>query len=294
MNTTALSAANAADRIEIATRQSHDAASPSLAQRLAAPSLRAAAASWFVVMVIGQMFFAVYLVLFYGRAAVQGHPETWNKVLQAGYVSGATASNAVLISHLVFALLITLGGALQLLPVVRRRWPRLHRWNGRVYLVGAAIGSLSGLIMIWTRDTGGDLSQHIAISINALLILGFAGMALKHALARRFDLHRPWALRLFLAVSGGWFFRVGLMLWVVLNHGPAGFDPKTFTGPFLTFLSFAQYLLPLGVLQLYLLAQDTRAARRQLAMAAGLFTLTLAMAGGIFFASLALWLPHMR
>jgi len=127
-----------------------------------------------------------------------------------------------------------------------------------------------------------------------LLILGFAGMALKHALARRFDLHRPWALRLFLAVSGGWFFRVGLMLWVVLNHGPAGFDPKTFTGPFLTFLSFAQYLLPLGVLQLYLLAQDTRAARRQLAMAAGLFTLTLAMAGGIFFASLALWLPHMR
>jgi len=294
MTTSALSAANAADRIEIDILRSHDAGRPALTQRLAAPALRATAASWFVIMVIGQMFFAVYLVLFYGRAAVQGHPEAWNKVLQAGYVSGATASNAVLISHLTFALLITLGGALQLLPVVRRHWPRLHRWNGRVYLVGAAIGSLSGLIMIWTRNTGGDLSQHIAISINALLILTFAGMALKQALARRFDLHRPWALRLFMSVSAGWFFRVGLMLWVVLNRGPAGFDPKTFTGPFITFLSFAQYLLPLGVLQLYLLAQTSRSAGRQLAMAGGLFTLTLAMAGGIFFAAMALWLPHMR
>ena len=146
--------------------------------------------------------------------------------------------------------------------------------------------------MIWTRKTSGDMSQHVAISLNALLILVFAGMALRHAMARQFDMHRRWALRLFLAVSGGWFFRIGLMFWIVANQGPVGFDPKTFTGPFLTFLSFAQYLVPLGVLQLYFYAQQRRSPGGQVAMAAGLLVLTLAMMGGIAAAAAIIWLPH--
>jgi hypothetical protein len=36
--------------------------------------------------------------------------------------------------------------------------------------------------------------------------------------------------------------------WSRTNHGPAGFDPKAFTGPFLTFWSFGNYLLPLAIL----------------------------------------------
>ena len=260
---------------------------------LAAPALRAAAAFWFGVTVLGQLLFAFYVAVFYGRAAAQGRLEDWNKVLQVGYVPGDTVGNLVLALHLLFAVVVTAGGALQLVPQIRRTWPRFHRWNGRIYLLSAAVASVGGLIMIWTRKTGGDLSQDLAISINALLILGFAGMALRHALARRFDVHRRWALRLFLAVSGVWFFRIGLMFWIVANHGPVGFDPKTFTGPFLTFLSFAQYLVPLGVLQLYFHAQERRDPRGQLAMAGGLLLLTLAMMGGIAAAAAIMWLPHL-
>lgn len=259
---------------------------------LSAATLRASAAFWLGAAVLGQLLFALYVAVFYGRAAAQGQLENWNKVLQAGYVRGDTLGNLVLVTHLLFAVLITVGGTLQLMPWLRKRWPRVHRINGRVYLGCAVIASVSGLIMIWTRKTGGDLSQHVAISINALLILAFAGMALRHALARRFDVHRRWALRLFLAVSGGWFFRIGLMFWIVANRGPVGFDPKTFTGPFLTFLSFAQYLVPLGVLQLYLFAQG-RGARAQFAMAATLLVLTLAMSGGIAAAAAIMWLPHL-
>jgi hypothetical protein len=219
--------------------------------------------------------------------------ETWNRVLHVGYVPGDTLGNLVLVSHLMFAVVVTVGGALQLLPQIRRLWPRFHRWNGRVYLLSTAIASIGGLIMVWTRKTGGDLSQDLAISINALLILGFAGMALRHALARQFDVHRRWALRLFLAVSGVWFFRVGLMFWIVVNHGPVGFDPNTFTGPFITFLSFAQYLVPLGLLQLYFHAQECGNARGRFAMAGSLVILTLAMTGGIAAAAAIMWLPHL-
>jgi hypothetical protein len=58
-------------------------------------------------------------------------------------------------------------------------------------------------------------------------------------------------------------------------------------------LSFASYLVPLGVYELY------RRARRgtapvQTAMAAGLLALTLVMAVGIFGATMMMWLPPLK
>jgi hypothetical protein len=261
---------------------------------LAARALRGAAAFWLSLAVAGQTLFAIYVLGFYGRAALQGHPELWNKVLSTGYVQGDTAGNLALAAHLLCAVVVTLGGALQLTPVIRRRWPRFHRWNGRAFLSCAVVASTAGLLMVWTRpSSGGDLSQNLGISLSAVLIFAFAGLALRYALARQFDVHRRWALRLFLVVNTGWFFRIGLMLWIVANQGPVGFDPKTFTGPFLTFLSFADYLLPLAVLELYLRAQQSRRPGVQMAMAAGLTILTLAMTGGIAAATAILWLPHL-
>jgi hypothetical protein len=177
-------------------------------------------------------------------------------------------------------------------PQVRTLAPRFHRWTGRVYLLSALVMSTTGLYMVWFRGTVGDFSQHLGISLNAVLIVGFGAMALRHALARDFRGHRRWALRLFLAVSGVWFFRVGLMFWIFVNGGPAGFDPKTFQGPFLTFLSFAQSLLPLAVLEAYLGAREQGGALARLTTAACLAALTVAMSIGILMATMGMWLPR--
>lgn len=256
-------------------------------------ALNIAAASWFVVAVLGQLMFVAYVIGFFGRAAVRGEFETWNNVLPHGFVAGDTAGNLVVALHLLFAVVITVGGALQLTPMVRRLAPAFHRWNGRVYLFSAVLMSVGGLVMVWTRGTVGDLSQHISISINAVLILVCAGMALRFALARRFDVHRRWAMRLFLVVSGVWFFRIGLMFWIVVNQGPVGFDQATFTGPFLTALAFSQYLVPLAVLELYFRAQRSRASGVRFAMAAGLAVLTLMTTTGVAAAAMFMWLPRL-
>ncbi|MFZ8531235.1 hypothetical protein ACO1NH_13755, partial [Staphylococcus aureus] len=76
------------------------------------------------------------------------------------------------------------------------------------------------------KGTVGDLGQHLGMSLNALLIVGFAILAWQAARTRDFPAHRRWALRLFLAVNGVWFFRVGLMLWLLVWRRPMGFDPK--------------------------------------------------------------------
>lgn len=260
----------------------------------ATSALKVAATSWFAVAGLGQVMFVVYLFGFYGRTALMDQFGTWNQVFPHAHVAGDTVQNAAVAMHLAFAAVITAGGLLQLITGVRRWLPRFHRWNGRVYLVSAFVMGLGGLAMVWTGIDVGDLSQHIAISINAILIMLCAIMVLRHALARRFALHRRWALRLFLVSSGVWFFRISLTFWILLNQGPVGFDPDTFTGPALTFIAFAQYLLPLAILQLYFHTQDYAGSRGRMVMAGGLFASTLLTAAGIVAASMMLWLPHLR
>jgi uncharacterized membrane protein len=254
--------------------------------------LTAAARFWFGVAVIGQLLFVYYVASFYGGAIAQGNLAKWNKVLPQGYVPGDSLGNVAIGMHVLAAIAITAGGALQLVPQVRSRAPAFHRWNGRIYVLLAVASSIVGLYMVWVRGSVGGLVQHIGISVDAVLIVFCAGMAVRHARARNMAIHRRWALRLFMVVSAVWFFRVGLMFWIFLNKGPVGFDPDTFQGPFLNFLSFAQYLLPLAVLELYLRAQDRGGVIGRMAMATGLLALTIAMGIGIFAAAMFLWLPH--
>jgi hypothetical protein len=260
---------------------------------LASGALMASARLWFGAAVVGQLLFAAYVLVFYGGAVASGNLALWNKVLPRGYVPGDTLGNLAIGAHMLMAVIITLAGALQLVPQLRVRAPRFHRWNGRVYVAFAVIASLIGLYMVWVRGSLGSFAQHLAISLNAVLIMLCAFMAVRHARARELGAHRIWALRLFLVVSGVWFFRVGLTFWILVNKGPVGFDPVTFQGPFLVLLTFAQTLVPLAVLQLYLRAQRHASAALRLATAAGIAALTVAMGVGIFAAALMLWLPHM-
>lgn len=255
-------------------------------------ALESAARLWFVVAVMGQWMFALYVASFYGGSAVRGDLEAWNQVLPHGYVAGDTVGNLVVAMHLLFAVVILAGGPLQLVPQVRARAPAFHRWNGRVYMLTAVVLSSGGLHMVWTRGAVGDVTQHVAISINAVLIMVCAAMAFRHAVARDLATHRRWALRLFLVVGGVWFFRVGLMFWLALNKGPTGFDPETFQGPFLTFLAFAQYLVPLAVLELYLRTKARAGVPGRFGVAAVLFVLTIAMGVGIVAATMGMWLPR--
>ena len=257
-------------------------------------ALNAAARFWFLLAVLGQWMFVFYILSFYGRAVVERDLARWSKVVSPGYVPHDHLGNFVLAAHLIVAVIVTVGGPLQLIPQIRARLPLFHRWNGRVYILTAFIAGITALYLVWIRGgVFGNMAQHVGISLNAVLILFCAAMALRSALARTFSVHRVWALRLFLVVSGAWFIRVGSMLWMILNNRPPGFDPVTFQGPLLNYLSFAQYLLPLAVLEMYLRTRDRAGAPGKLAMAAGLSILTIAMGVGILGAAMRLWLPYL-
>lgn len=251
--------------------------------------LNVSAASWFAVAMAGQFLFTAYIVSLYGVSAWQGNWEAWNTAMPHGYISGDSIGNLSIALHLLFAALINIGGPLQILPQVRNRWPRFHRYVGRAYVGAGFLISLSGLYLVWVRGSVGGPEGAVSISLNALLIMAFASLAIRTARAGNFRQHRKWALRLFLVMSGVWFFRVGLMLWLLIHQAPVGFDPESFRGPFLTFLGLSQYLLPLLVLELYFWAQEKAGRWGQVGVATLLGVATIGTALGVFAVSVGMW-----
>jgi tetratricopeptide (TPR) repeat protein len=256
--------------------------------------LKAATRFWFGVTIVGQLAFAFAVASFYGMAAVRGDHSAWDEHFTHGYIPGDTMGNFAIAMHLVTAVVIMLAGAMQLVPQIRDRFPAFHRWNGRIYMLAGVGVSAAGLYMTWIRGSVGDVSQHLGSTLNAVLIWIFAAMALRYAMTRDFRSHRRWALRTFLVISASWFIRIMLFLTFLVFKGPVLFDTATFTGPLLTFLSFAQYLVPLAVLELYFQAQDHPGAIRRMAMASLLFVLTLAMGVGLFAVTMAIWVPQVK
>lgn len=255
--------------------------------------LKYSAAFWLTTAIVGQIIFCFYIFLFYYKPTLTGNFAQWNKVMPHGFIQGDTTGNLLLAAHLLLAALITFGGILQVIPKIRTRFPAIHRWNGRVYITMAIIISLAGLYMIITRGAFGGPVASYALGLNGILIIAFGLTAWLRAAAGRYAVHRAWALRLFIAASGVWFFRVGLMLWLFIFRAPVGFDPETFTGPFLTFLSFACYLIPLTFLESYFYAQRRGNKILQYTVALLITIATLLMAFGILAATLGLWLPRM-
>jgi len=120
------------------------------------------------------------------------------------------ANTAAIVAHVVGGMLALLLGPIQFVPAIRRRWPRIHRWIGRGYLGGIALGGVAGLWMAQLAY-GGPVAQ-----------LGFTGLALAWLTASATALlriragdvagHRAWMIRSFALT----FAAVTLRLWLPL------------------------------------------------------------------------------
>ncbi len=263
------------------------------AVRLAAERmLRRAAMAWFCVAAIGQAAFVWMIIAHYGRKTLAGDLAGWNdKPIIKGYVAGDSLGNLLFAVHVLLAAVVTLGGLMQLVPAIRARAPALHRWTGRVFFVTAFVMALGGLWLTWGRPTYLSLTSAVLVSLNGVLVLALSVQAWRMAMARRFDAHRRWALRAYLAVNGVWFLRVALMVWAPLTRG-WGMD-RTLSGPADIALQLCAYVLPLLVLEAYLRAQDSANPSAKRAVAGLLIGLTVLTGLGALGAVLILWGPYM-
>ncbi len=268
---------------------------PALPQPKAWPDrmLRYSGITWFSAAALGQWIFVFYVVFQYVPELAQfGLPGLANTTLPDGYIAGDMMGNLAIASHVLVAIVIIGSGPLQLIPQIRNRFPTFHRYVGRVYILMASITSIAGLYIVWTRGVPGGMVGHLAISLDAVLILVFGGLAINFAIKRQIARHRRWAMRLFMVVSAVWFFRIGLMFWFMTTGG-IGVDPETFEGPFLTFMYFGQMAIPLLILEGYFLAQRSKSPAVKSAVAASLILATGATLLGTFAATMGMWFPRL-
>lgn len=266
------------------------------------PAPRASAASavlrwsgriWFLVAAVGQAAFVGFILAFYGVRTASGNFAGWNdKPLIDGYIAGDAAGNFVFAAHVLLASVVTLAGLMQLVPSIRRAVPALHRWSGRTFLVVAVFMALSGFWLTLVRGTSLSAVSSAAILVDGMLILIFGGLAWRHAVKRRFDQHRVWAMRTFMAVSGVWFLRIGIMGWVLINQGPVGMS-DSLSGPADIVLVFGSYLIPLGLLELYFRAGRSARAAPKILTAALVLAAAVFTAIGVFGTIALMWGPYL-
>lgn len=254
--------------------------------------MRLAVRSWFVVVFAGQMIFAYYILMLYWKSAMVGNLEKWNTATPHFYIKGDIIGNVVFGLHVAIAAIITILGPMQLIPKIRSYAPKFHRVSGRVYVFSAFIISIAGLYLTWIKGSVGGLVGSIVISINAAIIIVSAWFTIKNAIRRNISLHNQWAVHLFLGMSGVWLFRVFLMLWLAIFKAPVGFDPDTFTGPFLNALSVFVYIFPQVIVIFYFRAKRSGEPGLKWAFSALLFLITLGIGMGATAATMGMWLPR--
>ncbi len=153
-------------------------------------ALNASAIIWFLVAVIGQWLFVYYIITHYGGSAIQDDMDTYSKSTIAGHVKGDLVGNLVFGMHVFMAAIITLGGTFQLVPQIRVRYIKFHRWNGRLFIVTAILMGFGGLYLTWIRGSTTTFVGSIAITINALFMIVFSVLAWRYAMARKIATHR--------------------------------------------------------------------------------------------------------
>ncbi|MEM8889770.1 MAG: DUF2306 domain-containing protein [Bacteroidota bacterium] len=255
-------------------------------------ALDRSASLWFIIALIGQWLFALYILGFYGTTSINGEYESWNEHLFSGIIENDFWGNLFLIMHLILAFIITVGGPLQFFPKFRKKYAAFHRWNGKIYILVALLISLDGLYLIFSRGVVGGSVMMGGNTVNASLIMFFSVMSFLTARKKKFLDHRRWAIRTFLMVSGVWFFRIGFSFWILINQGAPG-HTENFDGPFDFFLAYGHSLVPLAAAELFFLAEKSKKAQVKFSMTALIVLLSLATALGIFMATQIFWIPKM-
>jgi predicted membrane protein DUF2306 len=255
--------------------------------------LRWAARSWFTVFFVGQLIFTAYILILYGGSALAGRFDRWNMASPNLYIKGSPARNTIFGLHVAIAAVVSLLGPLQVIPGLRRHIPRFHRISGRVYIFFAFAIGLDGILLAWRPGAVGGKLDHAIISLNALIIMVCALFAIRAARKRDIPSHNRWAVHLLLAMSGVWLFRVFLLLWLMIWQRPVGFDPDSFTGPFLVVLSLLVYIFPQVVTWGYFKVRMNQTAGMKLPFSLLLFLVAISMALGVFAATMGIWLPAM-
>jgi len=232
---------------------------------------------------ISAALFGLYILAFYAAALYKGDMQRWNEFLPGLYNKSSVATTSGIGLHFATGGIILVLGSLQLINGVRVRFPALHRWIGRLYIISCLLAAVGGLTFILLKGTIGGRMMDLGFSLYGILMFIAAIETYRHAVARRVDTHRAWALRLYALAIGSWLYRMDYGFWLLFTDGLG--HTRQFTGPFDTVMFFFFYIPNLLVAEAFIRARNYKAssALRFSASFILLFATTFLLVGTYFF-----------
>lgn len=189
---------------------------------------------------LSNLLFGLYILSFYLGQAIAGNSMRWNQKLPDLFDPHHAVSTHGMLLHFIAGAIILMLGSIQLLSAVRLRYPRLHRFIGKVYLLAALLTATGGLLFIFIKGTVGGLVMDIGFGGYGALMILCAICAYHYAKRRDFVAHRRWAIRLFALAIGSWLYRMDYGFWIFFTDGLG--HARDFHGYFDKFMAFFFYL----------------------------------------------------
>ena len=168
-------------------------------------SRRLGGVGW-VVMALACLYIAVAMSRYLSFNPDVYFPEQLQNYLRLEFALGV---------HVLCGMLALLIGPFQFVRRLRRRFVRVHRACGAVYLASATGLGVTGLILAPTAYTG--LGASVAFALLGLGTLFTTWTALRMVLTGRYGEHRRWMIRSFSLIMAG----VMLRVWMPLYTGLA-------------------------------------------------------------------------
>lgn len=191
---------------------------PALPGPVADRLLRWTARSFYFATLAGLLTFGAYILLRGTGATVKNFGQWRELVLGLPMQTpGVWVANLGIGMHFVMGSILVLAWPILFSSRVRARHHLVHRWTGRIYVLAGFFAGVGGLSFMLAH--GVLNAMYIAFSTWGLVMMLSAVMAYVHARARRFDLHRAWAIRLFAMVLGSWVFDLEYRAWGDLTGG---------------------------------------------------------------------------
>jgi len=213
---------------------------------------------WVVVALLGQWMFAAYILSIYALPTIFGNSAlTFSLSPGQGANTESSAESLVFFVHIIPAALMAMSGLFQLFPSIRKKYPKFHRYNGRMFLTLGLSGALTGLYLTWGAGFRFSDLGSLGVTFNGILIPIAIYFAWKAAIEKKFTIHRRFAIHSFILINGVWSFRLYLMGWFVVNQGANG-NSASIDGPADIALSFASYLLPMAIAEVIFWAQRNK------------------------------------
>ncbi|MEM9427629.1 MAG: DUF2306 domain-containing protein [Pseudomonadota bacterium] len=171
-----------------------------------------------------------WFVVYSAGLGLQGLAADAPSAVSRVFSDDAFLPNAALALHMISGAVLTVGAPLQALPLLRNRWPGVHRRSGYVLFVLALTTGVGGLGYIWMQGTVGGWWMSLWFALYGVALIWAATCTVRFAIRKDRARHFAWASRLVILAVGSWIYRMHYAIWFGLTDG-MGSKPE-FTGLF--------------------------------------------------------------